>query len=226
MRIFQPFYPIHPPVGVGYLLSAAEREGIRAVHIDQQVEDDVLGAVAAYVKDMNKPYVFAFSVLTAAVKNAIGLAGELKKLYPGCFIVFGGVHPTLVPEECLRGAEAIDLISLYESDSSFIKMMDHANGKAPESELEHLAALIEGDYVSIDERSSPDQEAIDPGPDYGALNIGEYSSIGECGSYRFWLPEGTRSATVLSNRGCRELYCRRQLRAWDHRGGLLFSELL
>ena len=63
LKIFQPFLPIHVPVGIGCLLSVVEREGIKPMFIDEQVEDNVLGLVAEYVKKMEKPYIFGFSDL-------------------------------------------------------------------------------------------------------------------------------------------------------------------
>ena len=59
-------------------MAVAEREGIRAQFIDEQVEEDVFGKVAEYVKAMERPYIFAFSVLTAAFKNAVMVSKELK----------------------------------------------------------------------------------------------------------------------------------------------------
>lgn len=38
--IVQRFYPIHPPVGIGYLASYLGRNGIDAKIIDEQVEDN------------------------------------------------------------------------------------------------------------------------------------------------------------------------------------------
>ena len=78
LKIFQPFLPIFVPVGIGYLISAAEAAGIEAKFIDEQVEDNVLGLVDEYVKGLEKPYIFGFSVLTAAFKKAISLSEEVK----------------------------------------------------------------------------------------------------------------------------------------------------
>lgn len=101
LRMFQPFLPIFVPVGIGCLLGIAEKKGIKVRHIDEQIENNILGLIAEYVKDTQKPYIFGFSVLTIAFKNAIVLSMGLKRIYPDSIIVFGGVHPTAVPEEVL-----------------------------------------------------------------------------------------------------------------------------
>lgn len=120
LKIFQPFIPIFVPVGIGCLLADIDRKGIKAKFIDIQVENNVLGLVKQYVKEMDRPYIFGFSVLTVAFKNAILVSRELKKLYPDSIIVFGGIHPTAIPDECLS-YEHIDVIFQGEAEKSLIE---------------------------------------------------------------------------------------------------------
>jgi magnesium-protoporphyrin IX monomethyl ester (oxidative) cyclase len=109
LKIFQPFLPIFVPVGLGCLLSAAEKEKIHVRHIDQQIEGDIFKMIEEYTKEMQPPYIFGFSVLTAALKEALSVSAELKKKYPGSFVIFGGVHPTAMPEEILS-YEQVDVV--------------------------------------------------------------------------------------------------------------------
>ncbi len=50
-----------------------------------------------------------FSVMTAQISVSLRLSRQIKKLYPDKFIVWGGVHPTLFPEQCLQ-EDSIDFI--------------------------------------------------------------------------------------------------------------------
>lgn len=122
LKIFQPFLPIYVPVGIGYLLAMAEREGFSTRVIDEQIEKDTVNLVAEYVKGLEPPYLFGFSVLTAAFKQAAMVARELKRRYPDALICFGGIHPTAVPDEVLalpdvdvvlRGEGEFPLMELY-----------------------------------------------------------------------------------------------------------------
>ncbi len=99
--VFQNFLPISVPIGIGFLISSLEKEGIKAVCIDEQVENHILDKISEMVKDMSKPYIFGFSVLTVAMKPAVILSKQLKEIYPDSVIVFGGIHPTALPEEVL-----------------------------------------------------------------------------------------------------------------------------
>jgi len=124
VKIFQPFYPIHPPVGVGQLVSVARAAGLEVDFIDEQVTEDLEGEIDRRVRRLPAPYFFGISVLTSAVASAMRLAATLKRRYPGCFIVCGGIHPTLVAEEVLadpsvdaviRGEAEQPLLDLYRA---------------------------------------------------------------------------------------------------------------
>jgi len=121
LKIFQPFLPIFVPVGVGCLLSAAEKEKIPVKYIDQQVEDDIFRKIDDYTKEFQPPYIFGFSVLTAALKEALSVSRELKRKYPDSFIIFGGVHPTAMPEEVLS-YEYVDVVVTGEGEKALVEL--------------------------------------------------------------------------------------------------------
>lgn len=120
LKIFQPFLPIFIPVGVGCLLAACEQAGIKPRFIDEQVDDNVLDRVEEYVKDMEAPYIFAFSVLTAGFKQAVTVSEELKRKYPGSVILFGGIHPTAAPDEVMS-FNHIDAVIRGEGERSLVE---------------------------------------------------------------------------------------------------------
>ena len=121
LKIFQPFLPIYVPVGIGYLLAVAEQAGIKAYLVDEQVEEDTLGLIASYVKGMQKPYLFGFSVLTSALRSAVDLSKKVKGLYPDSIVIFGGVHPTAAPEDILR-YDHVDAVLRGEADKLIVDL--------------------------------------------------------------------------------------------------------
>lgn len=120
LKIFQPFLPIFVPVGVGCLLASIEKEGIPPRFIDEQVEDDVLARAEELIRDMEKPYIFGFSVLTAGVKSALTVSRELKRRYPDSVILFGGIHPTAVPDE-IMSFDHIDAVIRGEGERTLVE---------------------------------------------------------------------------------------------------------
>lgn len=120
LKIFQPFLPVSVPIGIGSLVAFAEREKIKVKIIDEQVENDPLKLVSKYVKDLSRPHIFGFSVLTAGHKSAILLSEKLKKIYPDSVIVFGGIHPTACPDDVLSYGH-IDAVIRGEGERALVE---------------------------------------------------------------------------------------------------------
>lgn len=57
----------------------------------------ILKSIKAYNPDL-----CCFSAVTASYQWALGMAEEVKRMLPGCKIVFGGIHATLMPDEVKR----------------------------------------------------------------------------------------------------------------------------
>ncbi|MFH1222830.1 MAG: radical SAM protein [Pseudomonadota bacterium] len=121
LKIFQPFLPIFVPVGPGYLVAACRKNNINVELIDEQVEDNVLNKIKAYTQRTERPYIFGFSVLTAAVKSALLLSKQIKTMYPDSVIVFGGVHPTAMPDEMLS-YDQVDIVVRGEGEKIIPKL--------------------------------------------------------------------------------------------------------
>jgi len=184
LKIFQPFLPIFVPVGIGCLLAATEREGIRAQFIDEQVEADVFGKAAEYVKTMERPYIFAFSVLTAAFKNAVMVSKELKRLYPDSIIVFGGIHPTALPDEVLSFGH-IDFVLRGEGEKSLIELYRCVQERKDLTHMDNLSYRRNGGIIH--NKMSSILEDLDSYPTFpyhlftsGAYDIGFVISSRGC----------------------------------------------
>jgi len=74
--------------------------------------DDVIQKI----KDV-RPDVVAFSALTCTYQWNIKIAEAVKKMNPNTVVIFGGVHPSAVPERVLS-KECIDAVCVGEGDNS------------------------------------------------------------------------------------------------------------
>lgn len=191
LKIFQPFLPIFVPVGVGCLVAFAERENIRIKFVDEQVEDNVLGVISGYVKDMQKPYIFGFSVLTAAFKRAILFSEQLKKLYPDSVIVFGGIHPTACPDDTLS-YEHIDAVIRGEGEKTLVEFYKCVKSKKDFTRLDGLSFRKNGAVVH--NKISPDLFNLDDLPSF---------------PYHIFSPKSYDLSAIVSSRGCpyRCIFC-------------------
>jgi radical SAM superfamily enzyme YgiQ (UPF0313 family) len=83
------------------------------------------------------PDLVAFSVMTPTFQWANEISIQLKKSRPDLPILFGGVHPTLVPEVCLESSTA-DIICVGEGDDAIVELADSiAEGKI-RTDIENL----------------------------------------------------------------------------------------
>lgn len=146
MRIFQPFLEVSVPLGPGYLMAVAEREGIHIELIDGQIEKDVVGSVAQHVKKMEKPYIFGFSVLTAAFKNSIIISKELRRLYSDSVIIFGGIHPSALAEDILSYGH-IDAVVVGEGERVVPELYRHIKGGKDFRHLDNIAYVRDGKVI-------------------------------------------------------------------------------
>lgn len=184
LKIFQPFLPIFVPVGVGCLLAACQREGIEVRHIDEQVEKDVLVLAADYVKNAKPPRIFCFSVLTAAFNESLIVSKNLKGLYPGSVIVFGGVHPTAMPDEVLSHGH-IDFVISGEGEKPLVELYRCIKEGRDFSRIDNLSFRKNGKVVH-NKRS------------FVLDNLDSYPSF----PYHLFSPKLYDLGFVLSSRGC------------------------
>jgi radical SAM superfamily enzyme YgiQ (UPF0313 family) len=184
------------------ILSFAHREadGQRIeAEVDQLWRRNTDAAIAAFQPDL----VGLSCMFTMTHQMMVEVARHIRETAPGIPIMAGGVHVSNAPEFVLQSSPAIDFVGLYEGDVSFGDALDFANGKVGPESLAQLATLVDGAYLGITDRAQPKPSQINIIPDYDDLPVGEYGLLGELGSYRSWLPEGTRSSSALSVRGCR-----------------------
>ncbi len=88
--------------------------------------DDRKNVIASILK--SQPDVLAFSVLTANYQWMLGIAGEIKKQLPHIKVIFGGVHPSAVPERVLARGE-VDYVCVGEGDAAFPLILETVEKK-------------------------------------------------------------------------------------------------
>ncbi len=191
LKIFQPFLPIYVPVGAACLLAYLRREGIEADLVDEQVEKDALGKISSCAAKMRGPRIFAFSVLTAAFKESILLSGELRKRYPDSIIVFGGIHPTAMPDEALSYGH-IDIVIRGEGERPLAELYRCVKNGRDYSRINGLS-YRKGEKV-FNNPVSAEVEALDNYPRF---------------PYEIFDPKKYDLGFVVSSRGCpyRCIFC-------------------
>jgi len=83
---------------------------------------DLKEKIIAQILQWN-PHIIGFSCMTHNYLWCIDIAQEIKKI-KNIPIIFGGIHPTLLPEEVLS-QECIDMVAVGEAEVSFLKLLNN-----------------------------------------------------------------------------------------------------
>ncbi len=77
-----------------------------------------------------RPDVVGISVTTAKVTSAYKISSLCKKINPSCHVVWGGPHPTILPEQTL-GYEGIDFVVRGEGEKTLAEFIQAINSSSP-----------------------------------------------------------------------------------------------
>lgn len=225
-------YPVYPPRGFAVLNADLKRRGyitdILDLNFELQVEaegkkqDFAYGVWKKWLRERVekfRPDLVALSCMFTIYHRNIKRYSEfLKQEWPEIPVIAGGVHTTSAVRLVLKDCPGIDLIGLYEGDSSFGDMLEYINGLAVEEKLTQIAVIIDGEFVAVTERAEKTAMSLNLLPDYNDLPVGEYSKHTWIGTFDWLHPQRTRAATALANIGCRAQCTFCSVRSFNGRG--------
>lgn len=131
------------PIGVGILATLLKEIGYNVKIYDGNVESKE-HTVNAFI-DNFKPDVIGFSVITPNYPVAKQQIREIKELYPSIFLIAGGLHSTLFPDDLLL--DGIDIVCLGEGESRISKILEYKKTNKNFSDIEGVAFKNEFDLV-------------------------------------------------------------------------------
>lgn len=127
-----------PPLGVMYLASALEKEGLKVSILDTQFKDfDDYKKIEQEIRRI-KPDVVGIQALTFSLPDTLLLAKIVKKIDPSIKTVFGGRHVDIYPEEAIN-FEEVDALVLGEGELVLSKLIKHEFGA---EKLKNVKGLV------------------------------------------------------------------------------------
>ena len=109
-------------VGLAYVISSVEkRHGVKLLDLSFRLKN-----YQQYIQreiEEYKPDIVAFSVTSFTFQKSLEIGNFIKNIYPGISFIFGGVHPTLLPEETIQHP-LVDAICIGEGEKSFLEYLD------------------------------------------------------------------------------------------------------
>ena len=113
---------------------------VERVYIDSDLKTDLKKKIGGF-----KPDIIGFSVLSSGFYFAVNLSREVKKNYPVIPIIFGGLHPSLCPEETIS-EPSIDMICVGEGEYAMEELLERLDKKDKRTDINNLW-VKEGDKI-------------------------------------------------------------------------------
>ena len=183
----------YPPLGIAYLAAVLIENNFPVEIIDASKYVDYGEFERELIK--KRPDILGISVLSVHYDSAIKAAKIAKRVLPSVTVVFGGPHPTVLPEETLKNSE-IDVVITGEGEFKYLDFLKAISGKTDLSQ-------VKGIYYKADAKiiKTPDAEPIEnldtiPLPARHLLPMHEYIRQAPT------LPLPFPSTTIIASRGC------------------------
>ncbi len=109
----------HLALGLLYVGSALQKAGykVEIAHVAGEGDDEELKRLVE-----KKPLFIGFSVLTGYfTEYAINLSQRIKALDPSITIVWGGIHPSMTPKQCME-ENCIDVVCIGEGEHTIVDL--------------------------------------------------------------------------------------------------------
>ncbi len=177
------------PLSLIYAARIAQKEGFAVTIVDQRLVRDWQKVIVEELK--KDPVLAGISVMTGKpIKYALEISNFIKK-HSDIPVVWGGVHPTILPEQTLED-ENIDIVIRGEGEITLHELAKSLSQK--NSGLSSIKGISfkENNRIINNEKGPREDFALLPFPDYSLVNYNDYT--------RFDSAE--RFFSVITSNGC------------------------
>lgn len=137
------YVPVGIPVAIGYIAAYLEKHGIKCAVIDEETTDVTAETLREALRGLERPYVIGVSCLTAHVGRGYQIARMIKELFPDSTVVFGGLHPSTLPEEALSTGY-VDYVVRGEGEEVMLRLYKALRGDGDPTQIRGVSFIREG----------------------------------------------------------------------------------
>lgn len=191
---------IQPPLGLAYLASSLEKNGLDVKILDANAELLTIEETANIIASSNAKYI-GITAVTVTIPIVYNLSKAIKEKCSKKIIV-GGPHVTFLPERTLKECNSIDIVVRGEGELTLVELIKSRN-------LEKIAGITyrgtDGKILSNTDRLLIENIDEIPFPAMHLLPIDKYRpNIYFNKGYK-----GRKYARIITSRGCpnRCVYC-------------------
>ncbi|NIM03348.1 radical SAM protein [bacterium] len=165
-----------PSLGLMYLASYLEREGITADIIDIKGygDEEISNKIIERIKKTS-PIMVGITCLSTEVEEAITISKEIKNEID-CYVVVGGIHPTVSPQDFLGNASPIDFVVIGEGEVTLAELLKAVKNKRDLWNVSGIA-WFNGDQIVRTESRLPINNLDElPFPAFNKVPMNYYTS--------------------------------------------------
>lgn len=182
------------PIGIMSIAGFLESKGhsVRVIDARAYPKDEVYTKVKQQIQNVD---CVGLSVMSIQVKNALTITELIKEQDRDMPIVWGGIHPTLFPEQTIRDP-LIDYVVHGEGEYTFLKLLEYLDRGTPGlKEIDGLAYKEQGEFKI---NKAPQPVDIDELPDlaYHLFDIEKYVNR------ILFTGKQVRTLSISTSRGC------------------------
>jgi anaerobic magnesium-protoporphyrin IX monomethyl ester cyclase len=186
-----------PLLGPLYLIAVLERSGFEGRLFDARIDRSALRKLLAF-----SPEVVGISAVTAGYLGGLRAARKIKKILPNVRVIFGGPHPSSLPEQVVADP-AVDYVLIGESETTIVDLCQRLREQAiTAASLRGVKNLVfkAGEEIIATERLTAPENLDDlPMPAFHRMDLDTYFAGTQAhGLFR----RGKRILTMMSTRGC------------------------
>jgi anaerobic magnesium-protoporphyrin IX monomethyl ester cyclase len=182
-----PYYTL--PLQFLALASVIDRTKYSVHIIDARIEKSTEAAHARLRALLPEALCVGIAVITGTpIRDAVTASRIVKSAYPSVPVVWGGWHPSVLPEQCLREGHA-DVCVKGQGELTFLDLLDAFSGGGGYDSIEGICYLHEGKF-----RENPARKFVDvnhfPSYDYSLLPVERYFALKKHRQLDFYSSQG------------------------------------
>lgn len=160
---FARYVPLSIPVGIGVLAAYLVHKGHKVKIWDDAIRMLAAEDIGELITGYQPPYVFGISCLTASISRGYVIAKLIKEVLPEAIIIFGGIHPTVLPDDVFN-VGSVDLVIRNEGEIPLENLYSAIKNKENYEQISGLSFRKNGRIIHNPVLPGPDIDSMPPFP--------------------------------------------------------------
>jgi anaerobic magnesium-protoporphyrin IX monomethyl ester cyclase len=149
------------PLGLLYVGTAASHQGYQVNILDVNNYPNHRAFMARLEEELEGVFAVGLSVMTAQITSAIEISRRVRQVNPTATIIWGGVHPTMYPEQ-VAASEYADFAVKREGEATIVELLAAIGGYADPEQVKGIAFKTENGVVTTEDREPVDINRLPP----------------------------------------------------------------